>query len=322
MRHCFPLSVILCLLTGMLFAQEEEPAIDDLFGAAPAAEGGDSTAGDAAVGDAAIQKMIDAYVAAFNQRDAAAVAAHWAEQGVHVVKETGEKTEGREAIQGDFAKLSEDNPDAALAVKVESVRMVKPEVAVVEGVARVALDSDEAPSDTAFTAILLDTDGKWLIDSVHETVLPEPPTATDYLAQLEWMVGHWVDDSEEVRVDTNVRWAANEAFLLRSYTVHREGELEHQGTQIIAWCPKTEKIRCWMFDSDGSFGEGNWTATDDGWQIDTTLTRPDGQLAKGTQLLKIVDEDTVTVERTALEIDGQELPASEPVRIVRVLTDE
>ena len=316
MKHIITTFLSVCLTAGMLIAQEEEPAIDDLFGAPSATEGGEATGGEGA-----IQKMIDSYVAAFNERDAAAVAAHWAEQGVHVVKETGEKTEGREAIQGDFAKLFEDNPDAALGVKVESVRLVKPEVAVVEGVARVALD-EEAPSDTAFTAILLDTDGKWMIDSVHETVLPPPPTGTDYLSQLEWMVGDWVDDSDEVRVDTNVRWAANEAFLIRSYTVQREGELEYQGTQVIGWDPKQEKIRCWMFDSDGSFGEGNWTATDDGWQIDTTLTRSDGQLAKGTQLLKIEDRDTVTVERTALEIDGQQQPASEPVRIVRVLTDD
>ena len=312
MTRCCSFCVVLCLLTGMATAQDEAPAIDDLFGGEPAATNGEATATDGN-----IQKMIDSYVAAFNTRDAAAVAAHWSEQGVHVVKETGEKTEGREAIQGDFAKLFEDNPDAALGVKVESVRLVKPEVAVVEGVARVLL-GEEAPSDTAFTGILVNADGKWLIDSVHETVLPEPPTATDYLAQLEWMVGDWVDDSDEVRVDTNVRWAANEAFLIRSYTVQRQGELEHQGTQVIAWCPRTEQIRCWMFDSDGSFGEGKWTAVDGGWQIDTTLTRSDGQLAEGTQLLKIVDADTVTVERTALTINGEEQPRSEPVRIIRV----
>ncbi len=305
MKHVTATFVIFCLIAGMLTAQENPRAPAD--SAAPA--------------NGAIQTTIDEYVAAFNKHDAAAVGGFWSDQGVHVVKETGEKTEGREAIQGDFAKLFEDNPDATLGVKLESVRLIKPEVAVVEGVARVLL-GDEAPSDTAFTAILLDSEGKWLIDSVHETVLPPPPTSTDYLAQLEWMVGDWVDDSDEVRVDTNVRWSANNSFLIRSYTVQREGELQVQGTQVIAWDPKQEKIRCWMFDSDGSFGEGQWTAIDNGWQIDSTLTRSDGQLAKGTQVLKIVDNDTVTVQRTALAINGEEQPPADPVRIIRVLPEE
>lgn len=316
MKHSFTLSFVLFLIAGTLAAQEEKPAIDDLFGSVPATEGSEATGANGA-----IRKMLDAYVATFNKRDAAAVAAYWSEQGVHVAEETGERTEGREAIKGDFAKLFEKNPDAALGVKVDNVRLVKPDVAVVEGVARVLL-GDEAPNDTAFTAILLDSDGKWLIDSVHETVLPDPPTATDYLAQLEWMVGDWVDDSDQVRVDTNVHWAANNSFLVRSYTVQREGELEHQGTQVIGWDPKQERIRSWTFDSDGSFGEGNWTAIDGGWQIDSTLTRSDGQLVKGTQVLKIVDQDTVTVQRTALEINGEQQPASEPVRIVRVLPED
>jgi uncharacterized protein (TIGR02246 family) len=309
MKHAFACLTLLCLSASVSLAQETTEDVDSLFGAPDTNASGE---------EAAIQKMIDAYAAAFNSHDADAVAAHWSEQGVHVVKESGERTEGREAIQADFAKLFEGHPDAAIGVKVDSIRVIKPEVAVVEGVARVGLD-DGAPSDTAFTAILLNSGGKWLIDSVHETALPEPPTSADYLDQLGWMVGNWVDDSDEVRVDTNVRWAANDALLIRSYTVQRAGELEHQGTQVIAWCPRTESIRCWMFDSDGSFGEGTWTATDGGWQIDSTLTRSDGRLAKGTQLLKVVDDDTVTVQRTALEVDGEKQPPSDPVRIIRVV---
>lgn len=37
------------------------------------------------------------------------------------------------------------------------------------------------------------------------------------------------------------------------------------GTQRIGWDPLTRRLRTWVFDSSGSFGEGNWKAT-----------RPDG----------------------------------------------
>lgn len=338
------LLAVFCLGAGVAQAQEvpREPAADaeSVFDAliekneapestakdtAPAAEesaAAESNAADAAgESETAIRKAVASYAKAFNAHDAAALAAHWAAEGVHVVKETGERTHGREAIEKDFATLFQDSPEAALGVKIDGIRFIKPDVATVEGVARVAI-AEDGPSDTAFTAIFLKEDGNWLIDSVHETVLPEPPTSGEYLQQLEWMVGHWVDESDDVRVDTHVRWAANDSFLVRSYTLQREGDVEHQGTQVIGWDPQREQIRSWLFDSDGSFGEGTWTRSDDGWTVKTSLTRSDATSATTKQVVKMIDQDTLTVQRTQLAVEGEEQPAGEPVRMIRVLTEE
>jgi uncharacterized protein (TIGR02246 family) len=268
----------------------------------------------------AIEQAIATYVAAFNKKDAAAVALCWAENGVHCVQETGNRTEGRDAIQTDFTTVFKDQPDAALAVTLSNVRMISGDVASAEGVARVAVGGEV--NDTAFTAIFKQTEGKWLIDSVHEATLPPPPAAGDYLQQLDWMIGKWVDDTEDVRVETTVRWADSGSFLIRAYTVHDDGQLQQQGTQIIGWDPKQETIRSWLFDADGSFGEGTWTKTDAGWAITGTLTRSDGKVATATQTISVEDENTLIVKREKVEIDGEAQPESEPVRMIRILTVE
>lgn len=271
--------------------------------------------------EAAARKMIDDYAAAFNKHDLEGVAGFWTEQGVHVDHESGVRTEGRAAIVADIAAAFKESPDSRLVGRIRHMRFIKPDVASVDGEATVSSPGAE-PSIVAFSAVLVDHDGKWMIDSIEETPIPIPATSYDALRELEWLVGHWVDDSAEARVDTVFRWTADRAFLLRSYSIESpEGDLQ-QGTQVIGWDPRSEEIRSWSFNSDGSFGDATWSKNGNDWLVKSSQTLPDGQAASGTFVLEKVDDNTMTMQLIGHEVEGEPRPASEPVTVVRASGEE
>ena len=135
-------------------------------------------------------------------------------------------------------------------------------------------------------------------------------------------MGRWVDQSDTVRVDTTIRWTADQAFLLRSHAVHDENGLARQGTQVIGWDPRSKEIRSWSFNSDGSFGDGTWSKNDDQWLIKSSQTLPDGQAASGTFVLTRIDDNTVSLQLIGHQIEGEPQPASEVVTMVRAANEK
>jgi uncharacterized protein (TIGR02246 family) len=264
----------------------------------------------------AIRATLKSYGEAFNKNDAQAVAAFWGAKAVYVDRASGERAEGRGAIQADFEKLFKEQRGVRLTATVGSVRFIKPDVAMVDGVATV-FRSNEEPNEASFSAVLVKEGARWLIDSVTESDTPAPPSAGEALKELEFLVGQWRDKSEDVRVDTTVRWSDKRSFLVRSYTVERDDDT-HQGTQIIGWDPRGKRIRSWTFDSDGSFGEETWSKVDGDWVIKMTRTLADGGTASGAQVLAQKDDNTLTVQAIAREIDGEPAPSGNPVTVERV----
>ena len=191
-----------------------------------------------------------------------------------------------------------------------------PDVAVVEGAAAVSMP-DEEDAESTFSAVFVKQDGKWLLDSVQETNLPPPPKPYDHLKELEWLVGSWEDESDEVSVKTVCRWTPNRSFLIRTYTVSDADGVSHQGAQIIGWDPEKECIRCWVFGSEGGFGEGTITHDGNRWLVKLHGLLADGRKAAATQVLTKIDDNTLTVQMVGREVDGELLPSTEPVKVVR-----
>jgi uncharacterized protein (TIGR02246 family) len=267
-----------------------------------------------------IRQALRSYIDAFNKHDAKAVAALWMTKGVYVDRSTGERIEGRDALGRDFAATFKEQPTARLDGNVQSVRFIRPDVASADGQAVESAQGDESGGNkTAFSAIFVREGGHWLIDSIQESDLPASQPEPVSLTDLEWMVGHWVDKSDQARVDTVCHWSGRQTFLMRSFTIKTSEENEpEQGTEIIGWDPKTKQIRSWMFLSDGSFGEAVWTKDGKDWEREGTQTLSDGRTASGTQVISRVDDNTMTVEMIAKDIDGEPQPASDPLTVVRV----
>lgn len=269
----------------------------------------------------AIRRAVQSYVAAFNAGDAKALAAHWSQDGVYTNRTTGQQFSGREAIEAEFEILFSHGQSARLDVSLESIRFVTPDVAVEEGTAYV-VESGQLPSPSRYTAIYVKRDGEWRLDSVRETAMPATPSHYEYLSDLEWMIGDWIDQDENATIQTTCQWTANRNFMTRSFAVSVQDRIELRGTQVIGWDPVAQQVRSWVFDTDGGFGEGAWSREGNRWIIKTNSTLQGGRKASTVNIITFVDDDTFTWQSIGREVDGELLPNIDEVTVVRMQSTE
>lgn len=272
---------------------------------------------DQADDEAAIRKNAESYVAAYNNRDAKALALMWSPDAVYIDPLTGETAIGQEEIEKVFAEAWADADDAKLEVDVKSVRFVSPSVAIEEGTARIVRPNQE-PEESGYKAVNVKRDGKWLLDRVTEEVATPPrPSHYEHLKDLEWMIGTWIDQDEDATVQFDCEWTKNQNFMHRSFAVVVGDEIDMAGIQIIGWDPIAKQIRSWVFDSDGGYAEGKWTRAGERWQIQQTGVLPNGSRSSVVNIMTPVDRDRFTWASVSREIDGDVLPNVDEVLVVR-----
>lgn len=266
--------------------------------------------------EAAIRKSVQSYLAAFNRGDARAVAHHWSEQGAYV-SPSGQRLQGREAIQQEFEAYFAESTGQQIELGRPTIRFLAPNVAVEEGTARVSRRG-EPPAETSYLAIHLKQKGGWKLDSVRETVVPATaPSHYQHLEELEWLIGTWVDRDENSAIKTVCEWTKNKNFMTRSFSVSIKDRIEIEGTQVIGWDPAAKTIRSWMFDSEGGFGEALWSRQGNRWIIKASQTLSGGEKASAVNILTYVDRNTLKWQSIGREIDGELLPNIEEVTVVR-----
>ena len=232
--------------------------------------------------------------------------------------------EGREAIEKLFAASFEENPGQTIDVKTESLRFLGPDAAIEEGTATITTPRAEGgptePAEsTRYSAAYVRREGKWLQDSIRDfaTVPAEESKPRERLKELEWLVGEWIDESDEGEVHTTCRWSEHQAFLQRSFQLKIRGKSEMSGSQLIGWDPRLRQIRSWVFDSDGGFSESLWSRDGERWVIKSSGVVKDGRAASATNILTRVNRDTIrwtSVDRT---IGSEILPDAEEITLVR-----
>lgn len=263
----------------------------------------------------AVKQRFSGYLEAFNSGDAEVVGSFWAEAAVSIDEDSGERTTGRAAIAAGFAEFFADAPGARLTGTVDEVRSLRPEVVVAEGTITL-FTADAEPVPSAFTVVLVKEQGDWLIESSYERPLPSP-TSRDALSKLGWLVGDWRDQTDGVEVSTTVRWSANEAFLIRSFRAEYGDEDPFEGTQIIGWDPQAKQYRTWTFNSDGSFGEGTVTTSGDQVKVRLSHVQNDGSVSTETQVIELIDPDTMRVKKIGRTVAGAPVPGGDSVTVVR-----
>lgn len=267
--------------------------------------------------EAAIRQAVAGYVAAFNQGDAKGLAAFWSPEAVYTQPDTGEQAVGREAIEKLFAKTFTSAKGAKLEATTQSIKFVSPNVAIEQGTAKVLQPKGEA-EESEYSAVYVKREGKWLLDRVtEEAPLGPPPSNYEHLKELEWMVGTWLDQDEQSSIETTVHWAKNQNFLIRSFSVAIRDRVALSGMQIIGWDPAAKKIRSWVFDSDGGFGEGSWNKKGNTWNVQTTGTRADGLKAASVNIIKKVNDDQFTWQIVNGQVGDDLVPNTDEVLVVR-----
>ena len=213
---------------------------------------------------------------------------------------------------------SQANEGGKLEVAVESIRFLSPEVAVEEGTATVSGDDGEKPEISRYSVIYVKQDGHWLHARIQDQT-PSELSAHDHLKDLEWMLGEWLNESDDELVSTTCSWSDNGSFLIREFDVKIEGKVALSGTQRIGWDPLRKQFRTWVFDSEGGFAEGLVSHDDDldQWIVQSSGVRADGQPVTVTSVFTPLDPDRIawqTVERT---VGGVAVPGLDQYILVR-----
>ncbi|XZE18106.1 SgcJ/EcaC family oxidoreductase [Pirellulaceae bacterium SH449] len=272
-------------------------------------------------GQDSIHQRLSSYIQAFNQQDASAVATFWSTNCISIAEDSGQRIEGRKALQQHFADFFKQLPGARLAGEISDIQFVRPDVAVIEGRTTLQL-ADADPLETVFVATLVKEGNEWLITNSRERDVLPVSSPQDALKELEWLIGSWEDQSENGRVVTTIRWSPNRAFLIRSFTAFfddtEQQGAQQQGTQVIGWDPRNKQIRTWIFHSDGTFGQGTISRHDNAVMLKMSQTLSDGRTATGTQVVTRVDENTLTVQVIGETVEGELLPTSDPITVVRI----
>ena len=192
-----------------------------------------------------------------------------------------------------------------------------PETALEEGRATITpAKGAGAPEISRFTAIYVKEDGHWLQAAVRD----EPAaniTPHDRLKELEWLVGEWVNESQDAVVLTTCKWADNGNFLVREFTMKTQGQPVMTGTQRIGWDPVKRQFKTWIFDSEGGFGEGYWTRDGDQWVVKAEGVGQDGQPASATNIITRLGKDRVSWQSVNRTLGGAAVPGIDEFILVR-----
>ncbi|MBS0203303.1 MAG: SgcJ/EcaC family oxidoreductase [Planctomycetes bacterium] len=263
----------------------------------------------------AIKLLAVSFEKAYNAANAREIASQFTENA-EVVDEDGDVIEGRARIEARFAELFQEYPKAHIAIEVTSVRQLGPDLAMEYGLSMTTLTPDKPVSRSPYTLVHVKRDGKWQVASLRDFPEEAPDTtASDQLQSLKWLVGHWVDESSDGRVETKCQWSADGNYLLQDYNVRtRRGEMH--GTQRIAWDPLRHVIRSWAFDDSGAFTEATWTSVENAWILKVEGVTPDGRGASATRTVTPINDDSYQIDSTNVVV-GNELLPDTSVRVVR-----
>lgn len=266
--------------------------------------------------EAEIRAQADAYVKAFDQQDVDKLASFWTKDAVYYNITTKDTIQGQDEIKAYFKDQFAAEGEETLNLKIHSVTIKEPGKATESGF--VEINSTALPSShSVFTADLVKENGSWLLKKVEEADIVTPPSHYEQLKDLEWMVGSWTSESEGKSLKLTVTWDRNKNFLTQKFNLSLLDEVDLDGQQIIGWDASKERIRSWIFDSDGGFGEGLWSHQDKDWYVSMSFTLPDGRKASATHIYTPVDANSFKFAVEDRDVDGKLLPDSEPVTITK-----
>ena len=260
---------------------------------------------------AAIRQTAVDFAAAFNNRDSAAVAAHWTEDGEYI-SETGAVISGRKAIEDEYKATFAANPGLRIGIVIDALRLLSESAAIEDGHFTLDRGHTSSPISTRYTVVHVKVDGKWLMSTVRDTHV-DIPLSTRNMADLEWLIGTWVAEEQGSRNESICSWVANKSFVQRTYTVTHHDQSISSGIQLIGFNPQGGHIQSWNFSSDGGYAIGIWSPVENGWASEMQGTRADGQTTTATNLLNRLDDNAYAWKSIQRTVGGASLSDTDEV---------
>jgi uncharacterized protein (TIGR02246 family) len=265
----------------------------------------------------AVMAIDRAFEAAYAKADAKAVADFFTEDA-HYTSDNGRTFDGQTAIENNVRAAFAKNTGAKLAIALDSVHLLAPDVLLERGSTIVTAKGGET-NGALYTAVYVKKNGKWKISQLVETPQPDL-TAHDHLSEIGWLVGDWedADKGDNLSVRSQYSWARGGNFLTRNVTVKRGAETTLEGWQIIGWDPIEGCIRSWTFDDEGGFSDGRWTREGNRWLQRETGVTADGSRVTADNTFSKLSNDRFTWESNNRTLDGLPQPGIGRIEINRV----
>ena len=257
------------------------------------------------------------YQKAYDRGDAKALASFYAED-VDYIDQDGVEVKGRSEMEKLFIESFQANPGAKIAITIEEVKPLTPDVQVNRGVATVTATSGLTES-TRYAAVVAKKNDGWQICQLTETAAPAP-SASSQLEALKWLIGNWENKDADQTVESRVAWAGDKNFLVRTFKLRGE-EAETDGWEIVGWDTDRQEIRSWIFDSNGGFGESRWSYGGGHWLIRASNVLPDGSRSTAENLLTKLDDNKFTWESQNRTLDGEPQPSVPKIVVNRTTSN-
>lgn len=261
----------------------------------------------------AVRAAMEAFVKAFDARDAKALAAVWTQLGEYQ-SDNGAVVQGRETLEKAFGEFFARTPEVKAHVSPESLRFLSNDVALEEGTVRIQRGVTAPITAARYHALFAREDGAWRLAQLHEMQDDSQPPIED----LAWLIGEWkTTDAGGAEIHTKYSWDAHKRFIHVQFTI-KEKELSLSGSQVIGVDPATGALHTWTFEADGGIGEAEWSRDGDHWALDVAGTLADGRSLVETNILRRLDADTFTWQSVHRWLDEAEIPDLAPVKVTRI----
>lgn len=267
---------------------------------------------------AGLQQAAADFVTAYNNKDAAAIAALFTEEGEISDLNAEDVVAGRADIEEYYKEILSSADAPSLAVEVASVRFVAPNVAVEDGTVHFTPPGEDEPARSmTYTAVLAKNgSGAWQVASTRG--LGDATAPEGHLGDLaDLLKGDWTGQRDGVRIDLAFGWDDTGKFISGEILATSPDVKPLTTTARFGWDGAKKTITCWSFDGGGGFATATWTPDDaDGWTVRTEGTTADGESMSANQHLVFENQDTFIWTATDRLIDGEKQPDTE-LRVVR-----
>jgi uncharacterized protein (TIGR02246 family) len=262
----------------------------------------------------AIDKLNKRMIRAFDQRDAAALAANWTEDG-EFIHNDGEPVRGRAEIQkgyAEFFKTLKGRPK--VEIQSEVLRFLSADTAVGEATLRLKNEDGKTVASGRHNTVLVRDGGRWKVAIVREW---DREVGRDVgLKELEWLIGTWRAVAKDREVTITYAWDENRAFIRGQFTVTEGSKVIESGTEMISKDPAEGLLRSWVFQCDGAFG-GVWTREGKKWSVAVRGVQADGRKLTATLIYIPVDPNRITWQAVDQALDGEPVPDTPPIKVTK-----
>ena len=264
----------------------------------------------------AVRKASDAYAAAFNAGDDAAIAEQWT-LGAELL-EGGSLIKGRDAIVASLRQWRSIHPQATIKIDVTGMQPLSAGLARVQGTLTFTTRPGETPTVSRFDTLRVLDGGTWRIAESH--VVPTPTAA---LSDLGWMLGTWqsADAGTGTTIDaTYEKTLGGQAILGRTKIRRKDGSIV-ESIDLIHADQLAGQVRSWNLDSTGARAEGVFSSDGVSFErhlVGTPGDRAFGSRAEWVQVLSPVGNDMLLWQSIERTLDGRPEPDTEPVHLRRI----